>query len=367
MVGKDNKIRKRIEQVITLVICMLIMITAAAQRDGKVWGHSLDKGSADSVAAVNAKSTTTDTIRTLGDGTTIINTTSLAKDISGFGGPVPLEIYVKDGKIEKVEALKNSETPDFFNKAKSLLTRWNGKTVEEAQNMHVDGVSGATFSSRGIIGNMQRGLQYAAKNAKQPSLLDKIDHSPKTIAGLVVVLLGAIIPLFYRNRRWRTVQLALNVIVLGLWCGTFLSWSLFVSYASNGINVLVSLIPIIMLITAFIYPLFGKKQFYCTHICPFGSLQELAGRPVHKKLRMSPRTVKRLDIFRKVLFGVLMVLSLTGIFSAWTDYELFTAFIWQSASVVVIVIAIVFVILSVFVPRPYCRFVCPTGTLFKAL
>ena len=72
-------------------------------------------------------------------------------------------------------------------------------------------------------------------------------------------------------------------------------------------------------------------------------------------------------MFRKILFGVLMFLTLTGIFSAWTDYELFTAFIWQSASVVVIIIAILFVVLSVFVPRPYCRFVCPTGTVFKAL
>ena len=361
---KDNKIKKRFEQIVILIICMLIMVTAAAQRDGKVWGHSL---SADDTTAMTGKTATADTIRTLDDGTVVVNTTALAKDISGFGGPVPLEIYIKDGKIEKVEALKNSETPDFFDKAKALLTRWNGKTIEEAQAMSVDGVSGATFSSRGIIGNMQRGLQYAAKNAKKPSLLDKMDHSPKTIAGLIVVLLGAIIPLFYRNRRWRTIQLALNVIVLGLWCGTFLSWSLFISYASNGINVLVSLIPIIMLITAFIYPLFGKKQYYCTHICPFGSLQELAGRPVRKKLHMSPKTVRRLDMFRKILFGVLMLLTLTGIFSAWTDYELFTAFIWQSASVVVIIIAILFVVLSVFVPRPYCRFVCPTGTVFKAL
>ena len=28
-------------------------------------------------------------------------------------------------------------------------------------------------------------------------------------------------------------------------------------------------------------------------------------------------------------------------------------------------IAAAFVTLSVFVPRPYCRFACPTGTLFK--
>lgn len=363
MSTKKSNTTKKIEQVLILLTCLLVMVVAAVQRDGKVWGHDLKEvGKTDSTAV-----DTVETMRTLDDGTVVVNTTQIAKDVTGFGGQVPLEIYIKDGKISKVEALKNSETPDFFNQAKALLTRWNGKTVEEAQKMKVDGVSGATFSSRGIIGNMQRGLQYAAKNSVQPSILDKMDLSAKTIVGLIVVLLGAIIPLFYHNKRWRMIQLSLNVIVLGLWCGTFLSWSTFVNFASNGINVWVSLIPIVMLITAFIYPLFGKKQYYCTNICPFGSLQELAGKTNHKKWKMGPKTVKRLTLFRQILFAVLMVLMLTGIWSAWMDYELFTAFIFNSASVVVIVLAVVFVLLSIFVPRPYCRFVCPTGTIFKML
>lgn len=359
-----SKTSKKIEQVLMLITCLLIMVTAAIQRDGKVWGHDLKAPAKDTVVTSKA---TADTVSTLSDGTTVINTTPIAKDISGYGGSVPLEIYIKDGKVSKVEALDNSESPDFFNQAKALLTRWNGKTVEEAEQMKVDGVSGATFSSRGIINTMHRGLQYASKNAAKTSILDKMDLSAKTIVGLIVVLMGAIIPLFYHNKRYRMIQLSLNVIVLGLWCGTFLSWSLFINYASSGINLWISLIPIVMLITAFVYPLFGKKQFYCTNICPFGSLQELAGKTHKKKWKMGSKTVKRLNNFRQILFAVLMVLTLTSIFSVWTDYELFTAFIWQSASVVVIVLAVIFVLLSVFVPRPYCRFVCPTGSVFKSL
>lgn len=354
---------KRLQQIMILITCLFIMAVAAIQRDGKVLGHDFASKDNNTVATA-----ATDTMRTLSDGTIVVNTTSLGKDISGYGGPVPLEIYIRDGKVSQVKALKNSETPDFFNQAKALLTRWNGKSIDEASKMKVDAVSGATFSSRGIIGNMQRGLQYAAKNAKEPSVFDKMDLSAKTIIGLIVVLMGAIIPLFYRNRHWRTIQLSLNVIVLGLWCGTFLSWSLFINYMSSGINFWVSLIPVIMLITAFIYPLFGKKQYYCTHICPFGSIQELAGKVNRRgKWKMGRKTVKYLTLFRRILFAVLMILMLTGVWSAWTDYELFTAFIFQSASIVVIVLAILFVILAVFVPRPYCRFVCPTGTLFKAL
>lgn len=352
---------KKLREILLLLTCVAVMIVAGVQRDGRIWGHDLHWQ--DSVAA----RTDNDTVRTLADGTIVVNTTQLGKDITGYGGQVPLEIYIKDGRVSRIEALPNSESPEFFDEAKALLTRWNGKTVGDAAGMKVDVVSGATFSSRGIIGNVQRGLQYAAKTEAKSSVGDKMDLSAKSIAGLVVVLLGAIVPLFVHNRRWRMLQLTLNVVVLGLWCGTFLSWSLFVGYASGGINVWVSMIPIVMLVTAFVYPLFGKKQYYCTNICPFGSLQELAGKVTRRNWKMSGRLVKRLNRFRQLLFAVLMVLMLTGVWSAWMDYELFTAFVFQSASVVVIALAVVVVVLSVFIPRPYCRFVCPTGSLFKCL
>lgn len=351
---------KKAEQIIFLLTCILVVAVAAIQRDRKILGHDI------MTPADTARAEAVSPISTLSDGTEVINTTELGKDVSGYGGRVPLEIYLKDGKVIKVKALKNSETPDFFQSASSLLTRWNGKTPSEALAMKVDGVSGATFSSRGIIGNMKAGLQYAVKNSAGTSVLDKMDLSAKSIIGLIVVMMGAIIPLFWHNRRYRILQLCLNVAVLGLWCGTFLSWSLFVNFMSNGINVWVSFIPIVMLITAFVYPLFGKKNYYCTNICPFGSLQDLAGKVNKKnKWKLGTNAVIRLGYFRQLLFVVLMLLMLTGVYSDWISYELFTAFIVKSASTVVIVLAVVTVVLAVFVPRPYCRFVCPTGTLFK--
>lgn len=354
---------KKLEQILLLLTCFCVVAVAAIQRDGKILGHDL-KASADTVGVEAAKKV--EPMTTLADGTQVVNTTELGKDVSGYGGAVPLEIYLKDGKIEKVVALKNSETPDFFQAASSLLSHWNGKTPDEALKMKVDAVSGATFSSRGIIGNMRAGLQYAGKNAAKTSIVDKMDLSVKTIIGLIVVLMGAIIPLFLHSKRYHTLQLWLNVVVLGLWSGTFLSWSLFVNFMSGGINVWVSLIPIVMLITAFIYPLFGKKNYYCTNICPFGSAQDLAAKANKKhKLKLGQNAVKRLGYFRQLLFAVLMVLMLTGVFFDWMNYELFTAFIFQSASLVVIVLAVLVVVLAVFIPRPYCRFVCPTGTLFK--
>ena len=127
---------------------------------------------------------------------------------------------------------------------------------------------------------------------KETSFLDRLDLRAKTIIGFIVVLMAAIIPLFVKNKRYRVFQLLLNFVVLGLWGGTFISWSVLVGFMSGGMNVWISLIPIIMLITAFIYPLFGKKNYYCTHVCPLGSVQELAGMTNHNKLKMAAnRTV----------------------------------------------------------------------------
>ena len=51
----------------------------------------------------------------------MVNTTTLGKDIVGYGGNVPLEISVKNNVVTDIKALDNSETQQFFDKAKVLL------------------------------------------------------------------------------------------------------------------------------------------------------------------------------------------------------------------------------------------------------
>jgi uncharacterized protein with FMN-binding domain len=80
---------------------------------------------------------------------------------------VPLKIYIKKNKIEKVELLKNQETPKYLVKVKNaLLNAWDGLTIKEAKAKKVDGVTGATFTSDAIKENIQKGLDYYQKNNK---------------------------------------------------------------------------------------------------------------------------------------------------------------------------------------------------------
>ena len=99
------------------------------------------------------------------NGSTIVNTTTIAKDVEGYNGPVPLKIYIKKNKIEKIEVLKNQETPKYLVKVKKAIENaWDGLTVKEAQAKKVDAVTGATFTSEAIIKNVQKGLDHYQKN-----------------------------------------------------------------------------------------------------------------------------------------------------------------------------------------------------------
>ena len=104
-------------------------------------------------------------VMTKENGMYVVNTTTLGKDITGYVGPIPVKIYIKKNKVEKVEVLSNQETPKYMAKVKkALLDKWNGLKVADAQKLKVDGVTGATFSSDALIQNVQLGLDYYKKN-----------------------------------------------------------------------------------------------------------------------------------------------------------------------------------------------------------
>ena len=99
------------------------------------------------------------------DGMDVINTTTLAEDVDGYNYTTPVKIYVKSGKIVKVEALENEEDPEYFSRVtKFLLKRWKDMPIQKAATAEVDIVSGATYSSEAVITNVQRGAAYYVKH-----------------------------------------------------------------------------------------------------------------------------------------------------------------------------------------------------------
>lgn len=355
MEKKTNNVRRRVGANLTGLVAVFLMMAAAAMTvNGRLLGHSPAKSDTDQMTAS-------------GD-TVIVNTTEIASDVIGYSGPTPVEIRLVDGRIVSVTPLTNSETPGFFKRVvnEGLLDSWNGKTPREALATEVDGVTGATFSSRAIIKNVRAGLETIADTDETVASDETKPLDATQVAVIAVIIAAMSVPLFVKNKRYRTAQQLLNVAILGFWGGTFVDYTMLLNVVSNSLTAAASLTTVLLLTAAFIYPLFGKAGYYCAWICPLGSLQELASRcnPNHR-LHLSPKTVKALTTTRMLLWGALMLCLWTALWTGWIDYELFTAFIVESAAAGVLIAGGAIVIISLFIPRPYCRFICPTGTLLR--
>ncbi len=358
-----NKANQLVGRIVAFVTIFCLLAALAVVRNGSLFGKDAESYCFSGTTSSVEKQDTVIAIRYQG-AQEIINTTDIGKDISGYGGPVPLEIYVSEGKIDSIVALSNSESQKFFGRlyTSGLTKAWNGKTLKEAETMEVDAVSGATYSSTAYIANVRAGVAYA----EGVKVANSGHISFAAIAALVVILSGAIVPLFIKKPSYRIIQQMLNVAVLGFWAGTFIDYAMMLNFFSGAPRMTLSfLITLILLIIGLIYPLFNKPNFYCTWICPFGSLQELAGKVCKKKWKMSPKLVNRLNNLRQGLWVVLLSLLFIGWGVSWIDFEVFTAFIVQSASWIILAVGGLFILLSLFISRPFCRFVCPTGSLLK--
>lgn len=299
----------------------------------------------------------------------IVNTTEIAKEVTGYAGPVPVEIYITGNRIDSVCPLENDESESFFARVteSGLTHSWDGLTLEEALDKEVDGVSGATYSSDALIGNVRAGINKVITSRKSTSRIS--DSSEITIMMIciwVVLAMAAILPLFVRGKVYRIIQEFLNVGILGFWSGTFLDYSIMLNVFANGLPfTLATVTTWVLLFIGFVYPILGKKRHYCLWVCPFGSLQDLAGSLHKHKLRIGKRTNAVLVWLRRALWVVLLLALWIGWGAEWIDYEIFTGFIVQSASRTVIWVGLGFVVLSVIVARPFCRFVCPMGTFLR--
>lgn len=96
------------------------------------------------------------------DGTYVVNTVTLCPEVRGYKGATPLFVYIKDGKVVKVEAQKNRESPKFFKKVKDgLLPKFTGMKLSKASKAsNVDGVTGATYSSKAVKKNVEAAVRY---------------------------------------------------------------------------------------------------------------------------------------------------------------------------------------------------------------
>lgn len=79
---------------------------------------------------------------------------------NGFRGTVRVQVVVQGGKVTSITVLESSDDHPFFDNASALI----GQIIQK-QTTNVDAVSGATYSSRGILEAVRNALKQAANPA----------------------------------------------------------------------------------------------------------------------------------------------------------------------------------------------------------
>lgn len=103
----------------------------------------------------------------------------------GYGGTIQMKVVIAKGKMKQISVVSaEEETPEYFAKAKALIP-----IILKKQTSQVDVISGATYSSNGIMEGVGKALQ--ASIAKQKGTKEKIKATAGPTATPVVTAVPA--------------------------------------------------------------------------------------------------------------------------------------------------------------------------------
>lgn len=108
----------------------------------------------------------------------------------GFDGIVTVKVTIKNGKIKKISNT-NTDTPEFFNKAWKTI---KSNVISRQSTSEIDTVSGATFSSNGILGALSQALSKADQSGTTDSKEEDITPTPTTVPDKTITPIPTEIP-----------------------------------------------------------------------------------------------------------------------------------------------------------------------------
>lgn len=314
-----------------------------------------------------------------GDGTRgrnyVFQTRDFAPQVSGFAGPIWMAVMVDEqGALADARIVEWRETPSYVTPIPEWIESLKGRPIFREDGFRgVDGVSGATVTSRAVIRTLEAAGQGFA-NALEgrgagagTSWLAEPWHPDRN----AYLLLAAVALAFaLRRRPHRTVRRIALVAVLavfGLACNVQYSIEQTLTALSMGHMPPLSLaLPFLLL---FGIPLLVAVagNIYCGYLCPFGAAQELLGE-------LRPAAFARLDpgagwpwarfVKYALLAGFVLALALDPA-RAWSNGDPLVRFFSGDVRSAAFRLGALALALSVVYPRFWCRTLCPAGAFLS--
>ncbi len=126
-------------------------------------------------------------------------------------------------------------------------------------------------------------------------------------------------------------------------------------------NYAISITALLFFILPLIFTLFFGRTF-CAGACPLGAIQDLI---VVKPLSLPKWLNKTLGLFPYIYLALAVLFAATGTDFIICRYDPFVGIFRMDARFLMIVLGIAFLLMGMFVARPYCRFLCPYGVLLS--
>ncbi|WP_119066527.1 FMN-binding protein [Aggregatilinea lenta] len=297
---------------------------------------------------------------------------------NGYGGPVELAVAVDlDGQITGVSVVSDKETPAWFERVenKGFIDQLSGKSYQDAFEVgeDVDGVTGATYTSRGLAEAALDGSRLAAKHL---GLEVPAQESPSIKFGVPEIAVLALFAVgFFGHRRGfkykkqaRWGSMLAGLIVLGFLYNAPLTLAYFAKLVlgywpqwQTNLYWYLLLGGILFVFTV------DNKNPYCEWFCPFGAAQECLGLIGGAKTYPLRRHRDWLTWTKR---GLALAAILLGVFfrnPGLASFEIFgTLFSFVGSTLQFVVLALV-LIAALFVKRPWCHYLCPVDSVVELI
>jgi len=181
---------------------------------------------------------------------------------------------------------------------------------------------------------------------------------------LAALTLASYLALKKRSRRGIFLLGIFSLIYFGFWrkgcvCSIGATQNIVLALFDNSYTAPVTVIAFFIL--PLIFTLFFGRTF-CAAVCPLGAIQDVVAlRPI----KVPSWLEHALGLFAYVYLGGAVLFAATGSAFIICEFDPFVAFFRHSGSLNMFILGACFLLVGLFVGRPYCRFLCPYGVLLN--